>query len=86
MPGAICTRIKTLWYQASRRAIVDAVSESSVQPNVRPKTSATSATSAISATSATSATTAAPVVRHDHPTPVLGALGLFTVLLGAALP
>lgn len=26
------------------------------------------------------------VVRHDHPTPVLGALGLFTVLLGAALP
>ncbi|WP_093897159.1 MFS transporter [Streptomyces sp. Ncost-T10-10d] len=30
--------------------------------------------------------TAARVVRHDHPTPVLGALGLFTVLLGAALP
>ncbi|MFJ6011432.1 MFS transporter [Streptomyces sp. NPDC092952] len=26
------------------------------------------------------------VVRHDHPAPVLGALGLFTVLLGAALP
>ncbi|MFB7845629.1 MFS transporter [Streptomyces sp. NPDC056053] len=25
-------------------------------------------------------------MRHDHPTPVLGALGLFTVLLGAALP
>ncbi|WP_328538895.1 MFS transporter [Streptomyces sp. NBC_00344] len=24
--------------------------------------------------------------RHDHPTPVLGTLGLFTVLLGAALP
>lgn len=45
-----------------------------------------SATSDTSAISATSATTAAPVVRHDHPTPVLGALGLFTVLLGAALP
>ncbi|MFD8685283.1 MFS transporter [Streptomyces sp. NPDC059651] len=30
--------------------------------------------------------TAPPVVRRDHPTPVLGALGLFTVLLGAALP
>lgn len=30
--------------------------------------------------------TTARVVRHDHPTPVLGALGLFTVLLGAALP
>ncbi len=27
-----------------------------------------------------------PVRHHDHPTPVLGALGLFTVLLGAALP
>ncbi|MFC8224280.1 MFS transporter [Streptomyces sp. NPDC057287] len=27
-----------------------------------------------------------PVKRHDHPVPVLGALGLFTVLLGAALP
>ncbi|MEV8564628.1 MFS transporter [Streptomyces sp. NPDC051322] len=26
------------------------------------------------------------VTRHDHPTPVLGTLGLFTVLLGAALP
>ncbi|WTV09832.1 MFS transporter [Streptomyces sp. NBC_00046] len=26
------------------------------------------------------------MVRHDHPAPVLGALGLFTVLLGAALP
>ncbi|WP_433916738.1 MFS transporter [Streptomyces sp. NBC_01744] len=26
------------------------------------------------------------VVRHDHPTPVLGTLGLFTVLIGAALP
>ncbi|MFF9348256.1 MFS transporter [Streptomyces sp. NPDC014734] len=26
------------------------------------------------------------VVRHDHPAPVLGTLGLFTVLLGAALP
>lgn len=26
------------------------------------------------------------VRHHDHPTPVLGALGLFTVLLGAALP
>ncbi|MEU9316946.1 MFS transporter [Streptomyces sp. NPDC048295] len=26
------------------------------------------------------------VVRHDHPAPVLGRLGLFTVLLGAALP
>lgn len=31
-------------------------------------------------------TAAASVVRHDHPAPVLGALGLFTVLLGAALP
>ncbi|WP_405752012.1 MULTISPECIES: MFS transporter [unclassified Streptomyces] len=31
-------------------------------------------------------TTADAVVRHDHPAPVLGALGLFTVLLGAALP
>ncbi|MFF9507678.1 MFS transporter [Streptomyces sp. NPDC014724] len=30
--------------------------------------------------------TTARAVRHDHPTPVLGALGLFTVLLGAALP
>ncbi|MFD5872994.1 MFS transporter [Streptomyces sp. NPDC060322] len=30
--------------------------------------------------------TGIPVARHDHPTPVLGALGLFTVLLGAALP
>ena len=40
------------------------------ESSVRPKTSAT----------------AAPVVRHDHPAPVLGALGLFTVLLGAALP
>ncbi|GAA2419369.1 MFS transporter [Streptomyces pulveraceus] len=29
---------------------------------------------------------AGTVVRHDHPAPVLGALGLFTVLLGAALP
>ncbi|MDV9202488.1 MFS transporter, partial [Streptomyces sp. Wh19] len=26
------------------------------------------------------------MVHHDHPAPVLGALGLFTVLLGAALP
>lgn len=26
------------------------------------------------------------VVRHDHPIPVLGTLGLFTVLIGAALP
>ncbi|WP_443061014.1 MFS transporter [Streptomyces sp. NBC_00464] len=31
-------------------------------------------------------TATASVVRHDHPAPVLGALGLFTVLLGAALP
>ncbi|WP_406014984.1 MFS transporter [Streptomyces sp. NBC_00984] len=30
--------------------------------------------------------TTEPVVRHDHPAPVLGTLGLFTVLLGAALP
>ncbi|MFI8882147.1 MULTISPECIES: MFS transporter [unclassified Streptomyces] len=29
---------------------------------------------------------AGTVVRHDHPAPVLGTLGLFTVLLGAALP
>ncbi|MFC9755423.1 MFS transporter [Streptomyces sp. NPDC056921] len=29
---------------------------------------------------------AGAVVRHDHPAPVLGTLGLFTVLLGAALP
>lgn len=33
----------------------------------------------------TSSLTSAPT-RHDHPTPVLGTLGLFTVLLGAALP
>ncbi|MEU9357322.1 MFS transporter [Streptomyces sp. NPDC048301] len=32
------------------------------------------------------ATGKASPVRHDHPAPVLGALGLFTVLLGAALP
>ncbi|MGW1406057.1 MFS transporter [Streptomyces sp. NPDC002403] len=35
-------------------------------------------------TQATATTDA--VVRHDHPAPVLGRLGLFTVLLGAALP
>ncbi|MFE7105384.1 MFS transporter [Streptomyces sp. NPDC057575] len=32
------------------------------------------------------ATGADAVVRYDHPAPVLGTLGLFTVLLGAALP
>ncbi|WP_443035376.1 MFS transporter [Streptomyces sp. BE230] len=42
------------------------------ESSVRPKTYANAAT--------------ASVVRHDHPAPVLGALGLFTVLLGAALP
>lgn len=30
--------------------------------------------------------TGTPVARHDHPAPVLGGLGLFTVLIGAALP
>ncbi|MFG2564459.1 MFS transporter [Streptomyces sp. NPDC048567] len=34
----------------------------------------------------TAGATTSPVVRHDHPAPVLGTLGLFTVLLGAALP
>ncbi|MFE6036125.1 MFS transporter [Streptomyces sp. NPDC056452] len=34
----------------------------------------------------TPAATGTPVGRHDHTTPVLGRLGLFTVLLGAALP
>ncbi|WP_329117008.1 MFS transporter [Streptomyces sp. NBC_01465] len=41
----------------------------------------------MSTASVTTSPTATPTVpRHDHPTPVLGALGLFTVLLGAALP
>ncbi len=34
----------------------------------------------------TSSTGATAGARYDHPSPVLGALGLFTVLLGAALP
>ncbi|MEV0096644.1 MFS transporter [Streptomyces sp. NPDC050738] len=41
----------------------------------------------MSTASATTPSTATPTVRrHDHSTPVLGALGLFTVLLGGALP
>ncbi|WP_443062937.1 MFS transporter [Streptomyces sp. NBC_00440] len=34
----------------------------------------------------TPSTVPGAVQRHDHPTPVLGTLGLFTVLIGAALP
>ncbi|MEE1779396.1 MFS transporter [[Kitasatospora] papulosa] len=52
------------------------------QAGYRSRVGGVSESSVLTKTSATGT----PVARHDHPAPVLGGLGLFTVLIGAALP
>ncbi|MFJ1864754.1 MFS transporter [Streptomyces sp. NPDC088097] len=66
--------MRRLWYQAERGRIVQGVSEATVRTNPPPP--------------APSATGSAPAAPAASPTPTasLAPLGLFTVLLGAALP
>ncbi len=71
LPGTANTRIKRLWYQGAWCAIVDEVSRTSAP---------------LAQTSAEPTTVGATPVVHDHKGVALGTLGLFTVLLGAALP